>query len=58
VPEADEWLTYKIPISDANISDKLSKGLQGFAIISKFIVKVYDPSLFQYVEHKYGPKAI
>lgn len=51
-PEADEWLTYKIPLA----SDSQNDGLKGYALIRKFVIKIFDPSYMQNVTHKYAPK--
>jgi hypothetical protein len=44
-PEADEWLTYKIPMD----LDSKNHLVGGCAIINKFVIKVFDPKNMQNV---------
>ena len=50
----NEWLTYKIPIN----SEEGSDGLKGYALIRKFVIKIFDPKLMQNVDYKYAPGSI
>ena len=50
--QANEWLTYKIPMAE------IQKGVNGYAVITKFKLKVFDPNLMQVVDHKYAPDKV
>ena len=56
--EADEWLSYKIPFQAQENSPGKDLSLEGCALITKFSVKVFNPSRLQLVDFFYSPKQV
>lgn len=51
-PDANEWLTYKIPRTDLN--DPTS----GYAIVKDFTIQVFNPYLLGHGSKKYASRKI